>query len=75
VKLEYGDCQLAMPEPHESPDYSGGLYGVTLQVPSGCWSEWLVVPQGYSPYVLDITGFSQTRYEIHPAHNGNAVIA
>jgi hypothetical protein len=75
VILECGDRQLAIPEPHESPDYSSGLYGVTVRLPRDCWSEWLVVPQGYTPYVMDITGFAQTRYEIYPAHKGNAATA
>lgn len=73
--LECGDRQLAIPEPHESPDYSAGLYGVTVRLPRDCWSEWLVMPQGYTPYVMDISGFSQTGYEIYPAHKGNAAIA
>jgi len=56
-------------------NYSPGLYGITVRLPRDCWSEWLVMPQGYTPYVMDISGFSQTGYEIYPAHKGNVATA
>jgi hypothetical protein len=42
-----------MPQPRASSEYSSGLYGVTVEAPRGCWSEWLVVPHGYVPYAMD----------------------
>lgn len=75
MTLDCGDRQLAIPEPHESPEYSSGLYGITVKVPPTCWSEWLVVPQGYTPYALDVLGYHDVNYEIYPAHNGNWTIA
>lgn len=75
ITPECGDRQIALPEPRESSEYSSGLYGVTIEAPRGCWSEWLVVPKGYVPYAMDVMCSGDLNYEIYPAHDGNWTIA
>lgn len=68
LKLECGDRQIAMPTPHESPEFSSGLLGIIVKAPRDCWSEWLVPPAGLTPYGMETA--QNFRYEVYPADNG-----